>query len=60
VLKGLEENLKQNNPVLMVELLKKDVKKVLQLMKKLQYQESIIDSSNYGGGLTYYAFKKSE
>jgi FkbM family methyltransferase len=60
VLKGLEETLEQDSPVLMVELLKKDEKKVLQLMKGLQYQESIVDSSDYEGGLIYYSFKKSK
>jgi FkbM family methyltransferase len=59
VLKGLERTLKQNNPILMVEVLRKDENKVLRYMKQLKYKENAIDyCPAYEGGLTYYSFKK--
>jgi FkbM family methyltransferase len=57
VLKGLERTLEKGNPVLVVEILKKDEHKVIDYLHNLAYREKLLNVSGRGHQM-HYCFRK--
>lgn len=58
-LEGLEKTLIQDNPTIIIEILKKDQRKVIEYLNHLAYDGVLLDMNPYfGGGLAYYCFRK--
>jgi FkbM family methyltransferase len=59
VVKGLEKTLNSKEPVLIIEVLARDKDRVLNYMRKIGYEERILNiNPSYKGGLIHYSFKK--
>jgi FkbM family methyltransferase len=58
-LKGLENTLKDKDPMLIIEIMKRDEEKVLKYLKSLAYKPTLIHAFlPFRGGLMFYQFKK--
>jgi FkbM family methyltransferase len=61
VLKGLESTLLNKSPVVIVEVLKRDERRVIEYMHDLGYEERLLYTYlPFMGGLLYYRFEKAE
>lgn len=61
VLEGLENTLRRGSPVIVVEVLEQDARRIIQYMHNLNYRETVLHfSPDYKGGISYYCFKKDE
>ena len=59
VVKGLEKTLNSKEPVLVIEALTRDKDRVLNYMRKIGYEERILNiQPSYKGGLIHYSFTK--
>jgi FkbM family methyltransferase len=59
VLEGLENTLTKQNPLLIVEILKRDEDKVIRYLGSLYYKKELLHVlPDYKGGLMFYCFKK--
>jgi FkbM family methyltransferase len=61
VLRGLEETLREENPRVIIEVLKRDEIKIVHYLNDLAYRERLVRFlPAYRGGLSHYYFKKEE
>ena len=60
VLKGLEKTLINKNPVLVIEIMKRDERKIIEYLEKLGYRRRLLHVFvPFRGGLMFYQFEKA-
>jgi FkbM family methyltransferase len=61
VLKGLENTLRDKDPVIIMEIMKRDQEKVIDYLKSLDYRPKLLNTYlPFRGGLMFYQFKKQQ